>query len=71
MLKIMDAKGNGTISYEEFSQFHKLFHIEQEMIDKFYKSNDTNGDGVIDYQDTCANSFSQLTPYNFENRLLT
>ena len=55
MFKIMDTKGNGTVSYEEFSQFQKSFHIEQEMIDKFFKSADTNGDGVIDYQENSAN----------------
>ena len=53
--KIMDATGDGIVSYEEFLQFHKSLNVEQEVIDKFFESVDINGDGVINYRENSAN----------------
>ena len=53
--KLMDATGDGIVSYEEFLQFHKSLNVEQELIDKYFESVDINGDGVINYRENSAN----------------
>ena len=44
---VVDAKKNGIISYDEYSQFYRAFSADQKLIDTFFKRADTNEDRVV------------------------
>ena len=47
VFELMDGDKNGNVSLEEFNQFHRAMNFNEDLIKHFFRSVDTNGDGVI------------------------